>query len=48
MKYASRVLPTLHAGRDDGERLIPEPILDLDDLRKDNSDQETGEIKEEN
>lgn len=27
MKYAARVLPVLNAGRDDSERLFPQPLL---------------------
>ena len=53
MKIAPRVLPVLNAGRDDDERLFPDPLLGGQSLLKlnegssNNSDSQATETQEE-
>lgn len=52
MKYAPRVLPVLNAGRDDDERLFPQPLLGGQSIvngnTTNNSNEEVTEPQEEN
>lgn len=45
LRYAPKVLPQLNAGRDDTERLIPQPLLS--NVLSNNSNEEDSEPHEE-
>jgi hypothetical protein len=48
LRYAPKVLPQLNAGRDDDERLFPQPLLGgLTNDQSNHSNEETSETKEE-